>query len=91
MVDSIGWTLSLSSPLSSPLSLSLPSWRAGVTLEDWRYASLADCTAQREGSGAGLGAGSAIRWAARARGKLAAGIRRRSHGSVSENMWEGLK
>ncbi|XP_076128884.1 uncharacterized protein LOC143109968 isoform X1 [Alosa pseudoharengus] len=87
----------LSSPLSSPLSLSLPSWRAGVTLEDWRYASLADCTAtaapaggQRKGSGAGLAKGSAVQWAARARGKLA-GIRRRSHGSVSENMWEGLK
>lgn len=83
----------LSSPLSSPLSLSLPSWRAGVTLEDWRYASLADCTGaggQREGSGAGLGAGSAVRWAARARGKLA-GIRRRSHGSLSESVWEGLK
>ncbi|XP_063079536.1 testis development-related protein [Engraulis encrasicolus] len=70
----------LTSPLSSPLSLALPSWRAGVTLEDWRYASLADCTT-----------GSAVRWAAKARGKLAAGIRRRSHGSVSENMWEGLK
>ncbi|XP_062406971.1 testis development-related protein isoform X2 [Sardina pilchardus] len=83
----------LSSPLSSPLSLSLPSWRAGVTLEDWRYASLADCTPSGGGGGGqreGSGAGSAVRWAARARGKLA-GIRRRSHGNVSENMWEGLK
>lgn len=83
----------LSSPLYYPLSLSMPSWRAGVTLEDWSYASLADCTSsggQREDSGAGLGAGSAVRWAARARGKLA-GIRRRSHGSLSENVWEGLK
>ncbi|XP_026887391.2 testis development-related protein isoform X1 [Electrophorus electricus] len=75
-----------SSPLSTPLSLSLPgplslpSWTGlGPDEDSSRYSSLAEPQA----------AGPA-QWAARARDKLAA-VRRRSPGSQSENAWEGLK
>ncbi|XP_053338266.1 testis development-related protein [Clarias gariepinus] len=75
-----------SSPLSTGLSLSLPS---SLTLPSWtgigseedssRYSSLSEPQATGPSQ-----------WAARARDKLAA-VRRRSPGSQSESAWEGLK
>ncbi|TSP79434.1 Testis development-related protein [Bagarius yarrelli] len=75
-----------SSPLSTGLSLSLPG---SLTLPSWtgigseedssRYASLSEPQATGPSQ-----------WAARARDKLAA-VRRRSPGSQSESVWEGLK
>lgn len=69
-----------SSPLSSNLSLSLPSW-VGLGLEEdsSRYASLTESQT-----------GGPAQWAARARDKLAA-VRRKSPASLSESTWEGLK
>uniref|UniRef100_A0A8C1WAH8 Testis development-related protein n=1 Tax=Cyprinus carpio TaxID=7962 RepID=A0A8C1WAH8_CYPCA len=85
-IDKIeGWEPD-SSPLSSPLSLSLPhslglpSWVGLGSEEDSsRYASLTESQT-----------GGPAQWAARARDKLAA-VRRRSPASLSENNWEGLK
>ncbi|XP_030643015.1 testis development-related protein [Chanos chanos] len=74
------------SPLSSPLSislpqsLSLPPWTGlGLEADSSCYSSLSESQA-----------GGPVRWAARARGKLAA-VRRRSPSSLSESTWEGLK
>lgn len=72
------------SPDSLPQDLGLPqglpSWTGlGPEEDSSRYANLSDSKDS-----------SAVRWTARAKGKLA-GIRRRSRGSVSESSWEGFK
>ncbi|KAM3861661.1 testis development-related protein [Diretmus argenteus] len=72
------------SPVSFPNSLGLPlglaSWGGrGLEEDSSRYANLSD---SRDST--------AVRWTARARGKLA-GISRRSRGIVSESSWEGFK
>uniref|UniRef100_UPI003AAEBE75 testis development-related protein isoform X2 n=1 Tax=Centroberyx gerrardi TaxID=166262 RepID=UPI003AAEBE75 len=72
------------SPVSFPHSLGLPlglaSWGGRGPEEDSsRYANLSD---SRDST--------AVRWTARAKGKLA-GISRRSRGIVSESSWEGFK
>ncbi|TRY88538.1 hypothetical protein DNTS_014088 [Danionella cerebrum] len=68
------------SPLSTPLSLSLPSWVGLGSEEDSsRYSSLTDSQTGRP-----------AQWAARARDKLAS-VRRRSPANLSESSWEGLK
>jgi hypothetical protein len=71
------------SPVSFPqalgLPLGLPSWTGlGLEEDSSHYANLSE---SRDST--------AVRWTARAKGKLA-GIRRRSRGSVSET-WEGFK
>ncbi|KAM4633255.1 testis development-related protein isoform 2-T2 [Polymixia lowei] len=70
----------VSFPQSQGLPLGLPSW-AGLGLEEdsSRYANLSDSKDS-----------TAVRWTARAKGKLA-GISRRSRGIVSESSWEGFK
>lgn len=67
-------------PLALELPLGLPSWTGlGLEEDSSRYANLSDSKDS-----------TAVRWTARAKGKLA-GIRRRSRGNVSESLWEGFK
>ncbi|XP_072553572.1 testis development-related protein [Salminus brasiliensis] len=76
-----------SSPLSSPLSLSLPG---SLTLPSWTGLGGSEEDSSRYSSLTEPQAGRPVQWAARARDKLAA-VRRRSPGGLSESAWEGLK
>ncbi|XP_034017908.1 testis development-related protein [Thalassophryne amazonica] len=71
----------VSSPNSLGPKLESPSWASsGLEEDSSRYANLSDSNNSTN----------AVRWTARAKGKLA-GISRMSRGIVSENAWEGLK
>lgn len=76
-----------SSPLSSPLSLSLPG---PLTLPSWTGLGGSEEDSSRYSSLTEPSVGRPVQWAARARDKLAA-VRRRSPGTLSESSWEGLK
>ncbi|XP_066529176.1 testis development-related protein isoform X2 [Hoplias malabaricus] len=75
------------SPLSSPLSLSLPG---SLTLPSWAGLGGSEEDSSRYSSLSESNTGRPVQWAARARDKLAA-VRRRSPGGQSESLWEGLK